>query len=128
MIDLIRTQDQYEQVMQVIETFLKKATDAGGFDKLKPTETTELKQLTVLAEQYEDTVLKIMPLEVTLATVVDQKKDELNITQNTLALMLGMDTQKLTEILSGKRQADVPFLKAIHQKLGIDGNFILNKV
>lgn len=31
-------------------------------------------------------------------------------------------------ILNGKREPDVHFLKAIHEKLGIEGNFILEHV
>ncbi|MCF0061449.1 hypothetical protein MUK70_19620 [Dyadobacter chenwenxiniae] len=35
---------------------------------------------------------------------------------------------KISQILNGKRQLDVPFLKVIHKKLGIGGNFILGRV
>lgn len=33
---------------------------------------------------------------------------------------------KLSQILNGKREPDVPFLKAAHQRLGIDAAFLLN--
>ena len=42
--------------------------------------------------------------------------------------MLGVGAPKLSQILNNKREPDVPFLKAIHEKLGVDGNFILEKV
>ncbi len=42
--------------------------------------------------------------------------------------MLGISAPKLSQILSGKREPDVPFLKSLHEKLGIDGNFILQQV
>jgi HTH-type transcriptional regulator/antitoxin HigA len=128
MIDKVRTQKQYEQVMAMIEGYIAKATENGGFSSLSKTENAELKKLSILAEQYEDEALKIMPLPVTIENVVLVKMQELNITQAKLAKMLNIGTAKLSQILNSKRKPDVPFLKAIHEKLGVDGNFILEKV
>ncbi|SKB61276.1 helix-turn-helix domain-containing protein [Dyadobacter psychrophilus] len=128
MIDKIRNETQYKQVMTLIEGFIQKATDAGGFNALNEKETEELHKLTLLAEYYEDNVMNIMPLTVTITAVVQQRINEMNITQGKLAEMFGMGSAKISQILNGKRQPDVPFLKAIHEKLGIDGNFILDRV
>lgn len=54
MINKIRTEAQYHQMMQLIETFIKKATDGGGFHTLSEAEANELEKLSILAEQYED--------------------------------------------------------------------------
>ncbi|SMC75663.1 helix-turn-helix domain-containing protein [Pedobacter africanus] len=128
MISKIRTEAQYHQIMQLIETFIKKATDNGGFHTLTEAESNELEQLSVLAEQYEDQVLKIMPIPVTINAVIQHKIKELNITQAKLADLLGIGTSKLSQILTGKREPDVPFLKAVHLKLGISGDFLLESV
>ncbi|MBX3164673.1 MAG: helix-turn-helix transcriptional regulator [Bacteroidetes bacterium] len=128
MIDKVRTEKQYSQVMAMIENYLSKATKGGGFKSLSKKENEELKKLSLLAEQYEDEVLKVMPLPVTLENVVSVKMQELNITQAKLAQMLNMGTAKLSQILNHKRKPDVPFLKAVHEKLGVDGNFILERV
>jgi HTH-type transcriptional regulator / antitoxin HigA len=128
MIDKIRNEVQYKQIMALIEAHIKKATKGGGFHSLTKKETLELTCLTTMAERYEDINLKIMPMPVTINAVIQQKKTELEITQKILAEMLGIGTAKLSQILSGKREPDVPFLKAVHEKLGIDGNFILERV
>lgn len=126
MLDKIRTAGQYNQVMALIEQFLTKATKSGGFHTLTKVESQELKRLSELAEEYEDGVLKIMPLpEPTVAIIVQQKAEEKNLTQKALAAMFGMDTTKISQILNGKRQPDVSFLKAAHEKLGLDGNMLL---
>jgi HTH-type transcriptional regulator/antitoxin HigA len=39
-----------------------------------------------------------------------------------------METTKISQILNGKRQPDVSFLKAAHEKLGLDGNLLLERV
>ncbi|NIJ51467.1 helix-turn-helix domain-containing protein [Dyadobacter arcticus] len=128
MIDKIRNEKQYDQVMALIENYLQKATDGGGFLTLDQRESDELQKLTLLAEHYEDNDLKIMPLTITINSVVQQKITEMNITQGKLAEMFGMGAAKISQILNGKREPDVAFLKALHQKLGIDGNFILERL
>ncbi|MEO7311052.1 MAG: helix-turn-helix domain-containing protein [Chitinophagaceae bacterium] len=128
MIDKIRTDKQYQQVMGLIETFIAKATDGGGFHTLKKKDTDELHRLSLLAEYYEDNILKIMPLKITIPHIVQNKMMDMDITQKHLATMLGIGTPKLSQILNGKRPPDVPFLKAVHEKLGIDGNAILEAV
>jgi len=128
MIDKIRNEAQYNQVMALIEKFIVKATDKGGFNFLSEEEREELGHLSTLAEQYEDNILKIMPLPVTINAVVQHKIKELNLTQAKLAEMLGLGTSKLSQILNGKREPDVIFLKAIHNKLGISGDFLLENV
>ena len=126
MIDKIRNERQYNQVMVLIENFIKKATEGGGFHSLSQTDTDELSRISLLAEQYEDTILKVMPLPVTINSVVQNRINELNITQAKLAEMLEVGTPKLSQILTGKRPPDVRFLKAVHTKLGISGDFLLD--
>jgi HTH-type transcriptional regulator/antitoxin HigA len=128
MIDNIRNDEQYTHVMTLIEDFIKRATKGGGFSSLSKTESDELTQLNLLAEKYEDEVLKPMPLSLTINAVVKHKISELNITQAKLAEMLGLDTSKLSQILNGTREPDVSFLKAVHKKLGISGDFLLENV
>jgi HTH-type transcriptional regulator/antitoxin HigA len=128
MIDKIRNEPQYNQIMALIEVFITKATQLGGFSGLSDDDKDELSHLSSLAEQYEDEVLKIMPLPVTIASVVQHKVREMNITQVKLAELLGLRTSKLSQILNGKREPDVTFLKAVHSKLGISGDFLLENV
>ncbi|WAC39227.1 helix-turn-helix domain-containing protein [Pedobacter sp. SL55] len=128
MITKIRTEAQYGEVMKLIEKYLAKATKAGGFSELNKTEREDLQKLSLLAEDYEDNMVSIMPLPLTLKAVVKNKIDEMNINQAKLAEILGLGTAKLSQILNGKRQPDVPFLKALHSKLGISGDFLLESV
>ena len=88
-------------------------------------EKEELAKLSIIAEKYEDEVLKIMPLPLTISAVVQHKIKEMNLTQAKLADLLGLGTAKLSQILNGKREPDVTFLKAVHSKLGISGDFLL---
>lgn len=54
MISKIRSEKQYQQVMAMIERYLQKATDGGGFHALSSEEANELESLSLLAEHFED--------------------------------------------------------------------------
>jgi HTH-type transcriptional regulator/antitoxin HigA len=99
-----------------------------GDKNITDAEAAKIEVMAKAIEDYEDNVLKIMPLPVTVASIVQDKIAEMDITQTQLAMMFGIGKSKLSQILSGKRQPDIPFLKAVHEILGIDGNFILEKV
>ena len=128
MLDKIRTQAQYEKLMQMIEAILQKATDGGGFYSLTEKEQNELDHLSRLASNYEKNEIKLWPLPVTMPFLVEQKMKDLNLNQSKLAALFNMNVSKLSKILNGKMPPDVPFLKALHEKLGIDGNTILETV
>ncbi|TDX00341.1 helix-turn-helix domain-containing protein [Dinghuibacter silviterrae] len=118
----IKSNKAYKEAVHKVYSLMNK-----GDVHISEAEAAEIELLSKAIEYYEDHVLKIMPLPVTVATIVQDKIEELNITQVQLAAMFGIATSKLSQILSGKRKPDVSFLKAVHEKLGIDGNFILEK-
>ncbi|PYF72812.1 helix-turn-helix domain-containing protein [Pedobacter nutrimenti] len=128
MITKIRTEAQYHQILAIIERYIEKATEGNGFHSLSKIESAELAALSLLAEQYEDHILKIMPIPLSINVVVQHKIKELNLTQAKLADLLGLGASKLSQILNGKREPDVSFLKAVHTKLGISGDFLLENV
>ncbi len=126
MMTKIKTEKHYEAVMKTIEGLLDKATKIGGLHKLDKTEAAMLADLSKIAETYEDSVLQLMPIRPkTLNEAVEFKRMERKWTQADLARTLGIGAPKLSQILSGKREPDVAFLKAIYKKLRIDPEFIL---
>jgi antitoxin component HigA of HigAB toxin-antitoxin module len=119
----IKNNKEYKEALHKIYQLMNK-----GEGNITDAEAEQVKQMANDIEYYEDHILKIMPLPVTVASIVREKVDEMNITQAQLAEMLNIRTAKLSQILNGKRKPDVPFLKAIHKKLNLDGNFILESV
>ena len=69
-----------------------------------------------------------LPMPKTIGEIVELKMFEKKLNRVSLAKVLGIGAPKLSQILNNKRDPDVPFLKAIHEKLGVDDNFILEKV
>ena len=126
MLTRIRSEKEYKAVMKTIDTLLGKATDLGGFHMLPKEESAMLAKLSNLAEAYEDNTLQLMPIKPrTLQEAVEFKMAEQKLTQARLAKKLGIGAPKLSQILTGKREPDVIFLKAVHKKLNIDAEFLL---
>lgn len=56
--------------------------------------------------------------------MIEFKMYEKKLKQKDLAKLMGISESKFSQILSGKREPDVPFLKAAHQKPGIEASFL----
>lgn len=126
MLNKIRSEKEYKAVMKTIETLLEKATRLGGFHMLPKQQSEMLAKLSRLAEAYEDNTKQLMPVRPkTLRQALEFKMAERKLTQVRLAKKLGIGAPKLSQILTGKRQPDVDFLKAVHKKLNIDAEFLL---
>lgn len=116
----ITSKNQYHKIMVDIYNLMNK-----GENKLTKTEITTLQLWTKEAERYEDEVLLLKPKPNNITEIIETKLFEKKMTQAKLAELINMDTPKVSQILNNKRKPDVKFLKAIHNKLGIDGNLLL---
>ena len=68
------------------------------------------------------------PLPTTLVGMIELKMYEMKLKQRDLAAILGIESSRVSEYLNGKRKINLEFAKKIHEKLGIDGNFILKSI
>jgi antitoxin component HigA of HigAB toxin-antitoxin module len=82
--------------------------------------------MAVAAEAYEDTYYPL-PMPKTIGQMVELKMYEMKLNQTAMAEMLGLARPKFSQILNGKREPDVTFLKAAYKKLKIDPGFLLDK-
>jgi HTH-type transcriptional regulator / antitoxin HigA len=120
------THDEYLDTMQEIEKYLQKTTENGSFESLTSEETERLKMLSILAEQYEDSI-PMMPLKTpqSLSGMLKLKMVTLNIRQKEMAELLGIAESRLSEVLSGKRRVNMDLAKKLHTILKIEAEFIL---
>ncbi len=133
----------YEKAKNSIEPLLKK-----GEKNWTAKDTQIIRQTSVLIEEYENKkrlspipinkslsletdknkISEALGFEPDLIELVEFKMYQQKLNQNALAEILNMPASKISQILNRKREPDVPFLKSIHEKLGIDGNYILETV
>ncbi len=87
------------------------------------------KQARLVAEAiqtYEHTTMSF-PKPATLTGMIEWKMYEMKLKQKDLAQLLGVETSRVSEVLNGKRRITLDLAKRLHEKLGIDGNFILER-
>ena len=122
MVTQIKNEKDYNAAIAQIELFIKK-----GFINLSQKETKELEVISKAVAAYEKKYYPV-PAPTSLSEMLELKMYELRLNQKKLSDMLKITPDKLSMILNGKRDPDVAFLKAAHQKLGIDADFLLTHV
>jgi HTH-type transcriptional regulator / antitoxin HigA len=78
-------------------------------------------------QSYEKEGLSF-PIPTTLIGMIELKMYEMQLKQRDLADLLGVKSSRVSEYLNEKRKINIEIAKKIHEKLGIDGNFILKTV
>ena len=121
----IKSKKEYHVLMVEIYNLMNK-----GEGKLTKAESNKLTKMAVTAELYEENVLGLKPFKEpeTIPELVELKLFEYKMTQARLAEEIGLAKSKVSEILTGKRKADISFLKGIHKVLKIDADLLLEIV
>ncbi len=121
----INSEKQYHETMVQIYDLMNK-----GEASLTNADVRKLTAMTTAAEKFEDEVLELKPARQpnSLPEVIELFMYENKLSQAKLADELGIGKPKLSQILTGKRKPDVPFLKAVYNKLRLDPKFILDHI
>lgn len=122
----IKSPEEYQQVMEKIESYLQQSTKNGGFHTLVPEERNELEQLSRLAEAWEDNI-PLMPIRQpqTLVEMIELKMYERKLKQKDLATLLEISPTRLSEVMQGKRKVNMDLAKRLFRVLKISPEFIL---
>jgi len=112
----------YDSVMHKIDILMAK-----GSGNVTHEELAEIRQLAEDAQAYERSKFTIKA-PVTLTGMIEMRMFELRLKKKELANKLKISEAKLSLIMNGKQRPDVGFLKAIHNELNIDADFILEHV
>src|SRR4030095_929883 len=118
----IQNKEVYELTMKEIDALMKK-----GEENLSQKELERLRILADAAENYEDTH-EPLPVPSALPDMIRMKMFQLKLKQHYTARLLGVSEAKLSLIMSGKQKPDIYFIKALHEKLNLDANQILEAV
>jgi antitoxin component HigA of HigAB toxin-antitoxin module len=121
----IKSKKEYHEMMVEIYNLMNK-----GEGKLTNLESTKLSKMATAAELYEENILGLKPFKEpeTISELVELKLFEHKMTQARLAEEIGLAKSKVSEIMNGKRKADISFLKGIHKVLKIDADLLLDIV
>ncbi|MEA4975728.1 MAG: helix-turn-helix domain-containing protein [Paludibacter sp.] len=117
---LIANKSEYEAIMARVNELVELVDDnTPKNDK----NYIELDFLTDLVVAYEKSHFPIgKPV---LSDVIKTRMNEMNLTQKSLAEMLGISAPRVNEYLNGKSLPTLQVARKIHKKLNIDANVIL---
>ena len=118
----ITNESDYKMIMNKVDHLMSK-----GSSKVTKNELIEIRKMAMAAQQYEKTKFVIEP-PVTLTGIIEMKMYEMKLKQKDLAKKLNVSDAKLSLIMSGKQKPDISFLKAVHQQLKVNGDFLLEAV
>ena len=118
----ITTEKAYQKALTDVYNLMKK-----GENKIGGKDAKDISALANAIQDYEK-IHYPFPMPKTIHEMIELKMFEKKINRVKLSKMLGVTQPKLSQILNKKREPDVSFLKAVHEKLGVDGNFILENV
>ena len=114
------TKEKYENYLLRIEELLQ---IVGNNTPVMDPLSKELNKLSDLVVDYEE---KHMPVNVPgLIDVIKLRMFEMGLKQKDLASLLGTTTSRISEYLGGKRELTLQMAKAVHKKLNIDADIIL---
>lgn len=118
MAKIIKTQDEYHEVLMRIDALMDKEPSVGT-----PL-GDELELLALLVSKYEaDKFPTSLPDPV---EAIKFRMEQANLAQRDLVPLLG-SRSKVSEILSGKRQLTLSMIRALHTQLGIPAKVLLQE-
>lgn len=114
------TENEYKKALARIEVLLKIVDDNTPEDDKN---LQELVTLSDLVKEYEEENYPIGTP--TLREVIELRMFEMKLKQKDLAKLLNTSTSRISEYLNGKRDITMDIARALHKKLDIDPEVIL---
>jgi HTH-type transcriptional regulator/antitoxin HigA len=111
----IKTPEQYDLVINKIETLLNSEPDSPEFELLEV--------LSILADEYENKTMpmpKLDPIE-----AIRYEMEEQGLLQKDMVKYLGSKS-KVSEVLNRKTGLTIKMMKALHRDLGISAHVLLS--
>jgi HTH-type transcriptional regulator/antitoxin HigA len=114
------TEKQYREAEAKIEELLPLVNEDTP---INDPNYIELKRVSDIVEAYETEHYPIG--SPTLREVIELRMFEMRLKQKDLAVILGTSTSRISEYLNGKRDITIEIARALHKKLNIDSDIIL---
>lgn len=118
----ITTEKEYADMLIKIDELMRK-----GEKNVTEQESEEIRAIGIALQTYEQGIYTI-PTPGTLEGMIELRMYEMRLKQKDLAETLGVSPVKLSMILRGKQKPDISFIKALHTKLKVPAEFILEHI
>lgn len=114
------SQNEYRKAAERIEELLLLVNDST------PKEDANLKELVALSDLVEKYETEYYPIGTpSLKDVIELRMFENKLKQKDLAILLDTSASRISEYMNGKRDITIEIARALHKKLNIDSDIIL---
>lgn len=114
-IQLIKSEEDYDRALLQLESLFHAKPNTPEGDRLEV--------LSLLVHDYESRNYKVEAVTPLEALKIEMEEQGLN--QKSLAERFGMSKSTVSEILSGRKQMSLRFLRFLHHELGIPAEILL---
>ena len=118
----ITAESEYASLLARIDVLMRK-----GEKNVTPEESEEIRAIDLALQTYEQGIYTI-PSPGTLEGMIELRMYEMRLKQKDIAETLSVSPVKLSMILRGKQKPDISFIKALHTKLKVPAEFILEHI
>jgi len=116
----IKDEKQYQIILKRVETLM----DIVKEDT--PPSDPDFVELDLLADLVEEYEMEHYPVgQPSLPEILKLRMYEMQLTQKSLAELLGVSAPRISDYLTGKSQPTFAIAKKMHRNLNIDANLIL---
>ncbi|MDR1516880.1 MAG: helix-turn-helix domain-containing protein [Dysgonamonadaceae bacterium] len=116
----IKDDGQYQVLLKRVETLMETVQEDT------PSSNPDFIELDLLADLVEEYEMEHYPVgQPDLSDILKLRMYEMQLTQKSLAELLGVSAPRISEYLRGKAKPTFPIARIMHHKLQIDGNLIL---
>ena len=116
----IKDEKQYQIILKRVEELMNIVTEET------PSNDPAFVELDLLADLAEEYEMEHYPVgQPSLEDVLKLRMYEMQLTQSTLAELLGVSTPRVSDYLTGKMKPTFTIAKKMHRNLNIDANLIL---
>ena len=116
----IKDENQYQIILKRLEELMDIVSEET------PSSDPNFVELDLLADLAEEYEMEHYPVgQPSLADVLKLRMDEMQLTQNSLADLLGVSTPRVSDYLNGRTNPTFNIAKKMHRNLNIDANLIL---
>ena len=116
----IKDENQYQIILKRLDELMNVVTEDT------PSSDPDFVELDLLAELAEEYEMEHYPVgQPSLAEMLKLRMYEMQLSQNSLASLLGVSTPRVSDYLNGKMNPTFNIAKKMHRNLNIDANLIL---
>ena len=116
----IKDENQYQIILKRLEELMDIVTEET------PSSDPNFLELDLLADLAEEYEMEHYPVgEPSLADILKMRMSEMQLTQSSLAELLGVSSPRVSDYLNGKITPTFRIAKKMHHNLNIDANLIL---